>query len=490
MRDLLKKLSGSGVDHPLTGIVVYTFFNFLRPAIGIILLPIYLAVFSPEEFGVYSIHLIIMAIVSVFVTLRLNSAMVTFYYDFNDDPEKLRAYMAGIFKVSLFIGLAVVGVFMVIGPFAFDLIFKSGDILFYDDGFIAISASMFAQVNAGYLTYLKNHKALKGFAVLTLINVLMTATLQYLFIVVLQWGVTGALLGLMIPQVLVFIVILVLEPQIVIRNIPWAWIRKSLSFGIPLIPYLLIHWFMTKGDRLFLERYLDLEVVGQYGLLVTLTGVIILFVEAIITGVRPFLFDAFKNTSKNQNEIGLLIKLIIIVPLFIIPFVVLVGNNLRFLTDNPTFLSVSPYFTLGCFIAYLMVYIKLFNQPLLYAKKSGAITGLSVVTIIVLIPAFILLIPSFRIWGVLCANMLALTITAVLFYFTAQRHKPLEYPLKQMIFWPVAVFTILFGLEYYTSFTGLSRMYFGIIQFVILAGLFIYPMYTTLKSYKALFMND
>ena len=164
-------------------------------------------------------------------------------------------------------------------------------------------------------------------------------------------------------------------------------IKRSLKFSLALIPYLLIYWVLTKGGKFFLERYTDLSTVAVYALLVTVGSVIILLVEAVINGVRPFLFEIFARERETDSnaKIDLLTRMIINLPLFAIPVIVLLGNNIWILTSKIAYQEIAIYSSAIALTTYMLVYTKMFYQQLLFVKKSETVTLLSFFVVVFLV---------------------------------------------------------------------------------------------------------
>jgi len=85
----LKKFNSAAEQQPILGMLVYSIIGFIRPAIYIFLLPLYLNVFTEVEYAIYDLMMITSSLLMVVATFRLNAAMLTQYYDYyNDDSIK------------------------------------------------------------------------------------------------------------------------------------------------------------------------------------------------------------------------------------------------------------------------------------------------------------------------------------------------------------------------------------------------------------------
>lgn len=472
--------------------LVYSFVGFLRPAIYIFLLPIYLEFLTDTEYGLYDLMVITGALLSVVVTLKLNTAMLTQYYDYYYDEDKKRQYLSSLFSVSLFIALIFAVVLFFAGETIFRAVFSSAEVQFFPYGFTVLLYAILSEVNVCYYTFLKNEKSLGKYLFIVLTQIILAIVLQFVFIIVLERGVQGALLGMFIANVVTTVCILFMENDIITLKPNMGMIRTSLKFSMALIPYLLIYWVLTKGGKIVLERYADLSVVAVFALLITISSVVIMVVEAVINGIRPFLFELFakKEEAGDTDRIDLFTKMIINIPLLAIPFIVLIGNNMGLVTSKLSYLEVGKYISLASLVAFILVYGKLFYQQLIFVKRSEVVTRLSFVVMLLLIVCFYTLVPTYKIWGVLISTALANLLMAILFYFSAQKRLPVHYNSRAIFYIPLFFFICLFTIEWLVVYKlNLSRSVFSVVQFVVLISLVLANNFSSIKDYKTIFIN-
>lgn len=429
---------------------------------------------------------------SVVVTLKLNSAMLTQYYDYYDDDTKKKRYLSSLFSVSLFLAIIFAALLYFTGEAIFELVFHSEEVLFFPYGFTILLYAILSEVNVCYYIFLKNEKALSKYVFIVITQILLAIIFQFIFIIPLGQGVQGALLGMLIANIITTICILLMEKGILTLKPDMAMIKTSLKFSSALIPYLLIYWVLTKGGKVVLERHADLSIVAIFALLVTISSVVIMAVEAVINGVRPFLFELFAKSEESDNgRIDLFTKMIINIPLLAVPFIILIGNNLGMITSKASYLQVGSYMSLACLVAFLLVYGKLFYQQLIFVKRSEVVTKLSFLVMLLLILCFYLLVPAYKIWGVLISTALANCLMAVLFYFSAQKRLPVSYNYKAIFLVPLLFFLCLFSTEWIMVYKlELSRSLFSLVQLLILVTLLVVTNFKSIGDYKTIFLSD
>ena len=438
-------------------------------------------------------------IMTIVVTLRLNAAMLIHYYDYHGNPEQQRKYLQSLFSFSLFMAIGAGLIFAVVGEPIFRFVFKSDAVTFYPYGFIILLYSLLSEVNICYYTYLKNQKNLKDYIFIVVSQMLMAVLFQFLFIIVLRAGVEGALMGMLLSNVVTILMIFLKERDILTFRPDMKMIKKSLRFSIALIPYLLIYWVLTKGGKIMLERQADLTLVGAFALMLTLTNIILFTSVAVVNGIRPFLFELFSDKRESNGvevdyygeKVDLLTKVVISIPLFMIPFIICISCNISLITSKASYHQIGDYINLACLAIFLLVYCRLFYQQMIFAKRSGIVTRLSFIVLIVLIIGFTLWAEDYKVWGVLAAMTIANLLMAILFYFQAQKHQPVNYNKWSVFFVPILFFIMLFGMEWVIiEKMEMSRALFGIVQLLILVPMIVVANYNTVGEYRALFIEE
>ena len=491
-KKFLQSFNRKAEQQPFLGLVVYAVLNFLRPAIYIILTPFYLYYLSETEYGLQDILVIIGAFFMILSTLRLSSAMLTVYYDYLDDRAKLKLYLSNIFSFSILIAGVVGTVFLFFGEWLFQSLFHSDLVQFYPYGLIVLVSALLFEINMVYFVYLRNEKDLLGYVVVVGAQILLTIIFQFSLVIFLDLSVLGLVIGNLLGNALVLMIILYREPNLITWKFDKKMISKSLRFSVALIPYLLIYWVLTRGGKFVLEKYADLSIVAVFALLLTLANIIIILVEAVVNAIRPFLFEIFadRTQSLQEGKVSLLTKMIVNVPLLIIPLIILVGSNIWLITSKTVYHVIEDYITVIALATFMLVYGKLFYQQLVFAQRSGVITALSFVVMVVLVGCFYTLVPTLQIWGVIYATLAANVLMAVLFYFAAQHYQPIKYSFRNIILIPLVFFLFLFGIEFIcVEYLHLPRSTFGMVQFVIMTMIIVSLNYSSIGEYKKVFLT-
>jgi O-antigen/teichoic acid export membrane protein len=252
---------------------------------GIILLPIYLKLMTPEEFGLYGYLAAIVATFSLVFNLGMYAAQTKLYHDY--DEPKLRAVMLGTLNITL---LGFIGVLFAI-ILVFDIDYMAARFLVktpIDYGryrfpvLIGVLGAVYSTMLINFFLTSENLKKVQQFNIvrIILINVVV---LSLLYFGRDMDGVIARLAGNNITELLIICFFSIFY----FRKMTFSFDKKiamhALGIGFPILISAILGIFINLSDRYFLEKLGTLKDLSVYNLALSVAGVI------------PFLFASFQN---------------------------------------------------------------------------------------------------------------------------------------------------------------------------------------------------
>ncbi len=451
----------------LSSIFWFSLLGFLKPAIGIFLLPLYLVKLTPNDYGIIALVSSAVMVIAIVVNLRLDTSVRTYYFDYNDDEKLLWKYLSQVFTIVLGLGLVVFLVFQVLGEALFTIVFESGEVLFKPYGQIALATALLSACNSIYFIYLKNKVMLRLFFIYAISSVLLTIGFQAYFILELDMTIMGYLWGNFIPAALTFVFIVVRNRSLITISFDLKQIKPSLLFGISLIPFSFLYVFEGQLDKWMIERFLSLENVGIYSILVALVGLSKLFLGALDNGLRPFLYQSLKDDNdETKTTIKSFHSIYLYVGLVCLSGVIMVGSNLDFLTDNPKYLEIREYLVLASIASIPLFLLRFLNLIIAFHKKSAALTRAALIKTAFMVVLMLILIPSWGINGAIVAIGLSHLINFMLFYRVVLQVNSPNVDYRPFLLRLGIFCLVLLSLE--PLMTSGGRGLFGLLQFLIL----------------------
>ena len=275
----------------LRGSTIYAAGTMLARFGGFLLLPFYLQVLEPEEYGIVALVISIVAFLTILYRVGLDGALMRLHFDLDEAqrPGLYRSLMAVTLAISA-VGslLLAVGV----GPF-FEAIFHAPFVPF---GVLALAITFVnsadyvpsvlyraTQQPARFLTF-----NLSSFAISSAISISLVAA---------GAGAEGLLVGQLVGGAIMLAVVLV----IVLRLPGPLWmpssLRPALRFGLPIVPHQISTWTTRLSDRWLLGFLLvlptaqeRLAMIGVYQLGYQLGSVVTMLATSFNAAWTPFLY--------------------------------------------------------------------------------------------------------------------------------------------------------------------------------------------------------
>lgn len=420
--------------------VIFTILTFLKPAINIFLLPIYLRLLSPEEYGIYTIVITISTLVAAIGGLKINSAIVPFYYDCKTEAEKNKLLDSVVSFILIFNFLLFVALF-IFGPQLFSYIFKNEEVKFFPYIIIAIATGMFLPIIQTYTAFVKNEKKIIKYAIIQLAFIISGVILQIVLIT--NYKLTGALWAKLLANILTTFLVLFYLRKIITFRVDKVIVKKCLKFSLPLIPFFFVFWIGRYADRYILERHISLADIAIFGLLMTFTGLISMASEALANSIQPYLFEAYNKIKENINRINQLFIFYSLGLIVFCSFLISIVSNIHIIKPNEKYLEIIPYFYLAIVPTLLNGIQYLFFNIFTYSKKSKRLALISFVTVSTQLIVLFILVQNHKIYGAILASFIGNIVSLIWYVIESKSYLNITYKWKLILPPPILFFSFL-----------------------------------------------
>lgn len=251
------------VKRLFTHSVIYGIAGVSSTAVGMVLVPLYAHIFTPEEFGQLQLLQLWISIASIVAGLGLTQAYIKAYHQYPSDEARaqtlgmvlsLSALSAGV-VCFLFIGLSAQ---TVTNHF---VLLKDPWIL----GFILISIVTSIVVRIVFQVLRAQGQSLM-YLKMGVIGLFAGLFFNVLFV----WVLTGGVKAVLVAQSLSAIIIIALAGSLFVSAIRFSpskdRVKELLVFGLPLVPAGIALWVLEGLDRVVIERFWGVAEVGVYSL--------------------------------------------------------------------------------------------------------------------------------------------------------------------------------------------------------------------------------
>lgn len=243
---------------------IYGLGGVANQAMAVLLVPIYANVLGVSNYGTLAIVNTTLSFATSIVTLALPQAFFRSYLMENADEHG----RASVLRTTL--GLRLVA--SLVGLMALVLLaFPLTTLLFSDMAelpiLLLIGPIVFCDtLNLVPLSFLRAERRPAAYSALSFARAVLGSLMIIVFVVVLDMGILGVILGSLISAVVVAaagVVVLVRA-----RRIGVAWdrplVRHMLAFSLPLVPAAVAGWTLNLSDRYLLQAFDGAQSVGIY----------------------------------------------------------------------------------------------------------------------------------------------------------------------------------------------------------------------------------
>lgn len=305
---------------------IYGITSGLSRFISLLLIPIYVRVFSTAEYGIIDMLQTIVYIVLIFGLLQLETSIQRYYYEVSEKERKrmISSVMLSVFVISTFLAFLISIFSSPLSQWLFKTSAYSSDII--------ITALIIPLMNISILNFivLRFDKKSFVFSIATFVQVLCTTALTILFAIVLKWGIKSVFLG----QLGGFLIVIVIQSFYVKKQLTWCFdislMRKMLKFSLPQFPARIGSESNNRINRFIILAHLSTSALGIYAVAVRFSSAMELINVAFIMSWIPYMYESVKkdNYKKKFSQIyqavvGLGFLAIVILSLFSTEIIIL-----------------------------------------------------------------------------------------------------------------------------------------------------------------------
>jgi O-antigen/teichoic acid export membrane protein len=387
--------------------------------IPIITLPIFTRILTVEDYGVYALGIVYGTFVSGIANFGMIIGYERNFFENNETKEKQGALL---FSVLLF----VVSTFILFGVMTF--LFKSelaswliGDVKWGNIILLSYCAVGISSLKMYYLTYYKNTNNAKLHATYSIDESLLNMLFSFVLIYFFDTGIIGLVLGQLTGSSIVFLILTIKFIRFFRFQTNFILIKSCLIISLPLTPRIFFGVIGNQFDKYMINLIGSLGGVGVYNLGQRVSYVVFNFMTAIQNVNSPHVYDLmFKKGEESGQEIGKYLTLPLYISAFIGLCVSLFSEEIIFILTPSSFHGAVDIISI---LSLLYVTYFFGKQPqLIYAKKTGIISYLTIfsITLNVLIN-----IPFIKYWGAegaACGTLLAGILSGLLAFYYSQKY--------------------------------------------------------------------
>lgn len=355
----------------------YTISNFLMRSIGILTTPIFGRLLTEGEFGAYSNFTTWLSILTICITLNLDSTFISARYDFEDSFDEYILSVLGLSTVSSILSIFLLNlVFPLIQPILLIDRFYLNCLLVYLVFLPAVN--MFQARERYYYKY-------KMSVFLSFLVTIGTSLLSVVLVLGMGDRLTGRIIGSLIPTVLVGIVLYVVIMNLGKRHFITSYWKYAIKICLPFIPHLLSMSLLNSMDKTMITNICGEEANGLYSMAYTCGSLVSILIVSMNSAFSPWLGQ--KLHEKKYEDINSFAKTYILLFSAMAVMMMLFAPDILYVIGGHKYLAglyVMPPVACGCIFQFLYTLYVNVEQ---FAKKT---VGMAIASISAALLNFIL----------------------------------------------------------------------------------------------------
>ena len=275
----------------LSDSAIYGLGAILIKSIAFFTLPIYTRIFSPEQFGMLEMFSTIGGILSILMTIGLDSTQSYYFMEAkNKGTYNTKTITTSIVQLRILLGICVIGIITLFAPFILDFAFNSEVPTKY---LLMVSLSVFfANLVSQSLEIFRLIYKPWQYIGLSFLQTILNVSFILYFTYFQKMGIEGYLLGGMIGMSISMIIGWVATRDYRYwTKIEIGFWKDFIKFGLPLVPSGLMIWIMSASDRWFVMNMLGAYETGLYAVAAKFSMLLALAVEIFRKAWWPIAMD-------------------------------------------------------------------------------------------------------------------------------------------------------------------------------------------------------
>ena len=409
--------------------IIYGFSNLLTKIVAVTLIPLYTNYLSVYEVGIIALLEMIELFVVTLIPIGCVNAMWR-YLPEKQGQDKNKIIISS-FTLIMISGILIVGILF----FFRNYLSRVLNIESSDNLIIFVLISCFLRALSNFIYWILQYKnQVFTYLLLSLTQFISLILLTIYFIIGNQTGVAG----IYFAKVIVFSVLFIYTIYYLIKSaltVPsFAVMNKLLSYGLPIIPLILLMPVLTVSDRYFLSVFSSVEDIGRYeiaykfGMLINM-----LLVIPVQRSWGPQMFQVGNLIEQNKQIHRDITFYYAYIGYFILLGLSLFAETILLIFANEDYLSVSwviPWISLAYFVGGFKIFLQATAS---IADRTDLFIKTGIYTIISNLMLNFILIKHFSIKGAVVSTNLSYLILVILLFYSSKRVGKITLPIKRII---------------------------------------------------------
>ena len=427
--------------------IIYSASGLLIKCFSFFLLPLYTAYLTTEDYGITSIAGSFIRTTEFIVAFSLFSAVLRFFVDLKDEPEKLKRFYGTVVTFVFISGAVFFALFTLFRGALSKYVFQGID--YYPVILICLVSLVFNCQQTVYGNILKSQQKAAKSSILGIAYFFVTLVFNILFVVVLKMGAVGSLLASLAGYVIytVYFLIDMTVKKEIIFCLDFKLLKSALKYSVPIMPHNLSTQIASLISKILIGDSVSLAGVGIYSVAVQFGNIADTIQTYVDQAYGPWLYEKLNEKGEGYKAfIRSISKMMIaVIGFFFIGISLFSQDYIVLFVDKsyaeawkfvPFIVLVFAIKTMYYFYVEVLFYYKKASKFLFTATLSGSIVNL-------ILSYFF--IKSYGVYGSIAADAVAMILRVLIIVIISKRFDDIGLRVFDFIKNTVVVSVFIFG---------------------------------------------
>jgi O-antigen/teichoic acid export membrane protein len=373
----------------------YLMASFIPMIINLFLSPLYALNLSAEDFAIVGYFASFQSLFGPLMLFEMHQNYMREYY-FRSERERtnLRSTMFKTFLVFPFIVMAI----SLIGLFIFLNASGAGhEMPFFPYAILTFLPWALAGVYRLELIDCKVQRRARSYFKISITNSAILIVSTVLCVVAFKWGATGKLIGALVPATAMFLWAFFRHKDTLKEKFDWTILKTAMLFSAPLVLAAMLEFFAGGYDKVYLQRYVQLDQLGIYTIGLSIASYLSIFSTSMGETFNPDIYESIAHKD-NRRAIKFVIIQLLMMAVIVIVFILLAKYAIYLLTAG-RYVDSTPFAQIAS-LAAVTGLVRGIVTPFIYsAKKTNVILFAKIFSSIAAILTYGVLIKNYGLYG-------------------------------------------------------------------------------------------
>jgi O-antigen/teichoic acid export membrane protein len=426
--------------------VIYGLGSSISQFIGLFLVPFYTKALTPSDYGVLAIVGLFTQFTNPILSLGLDNALFR-YFSLSKNIKEEKGYLT----TAVLIKSLSASIFIILIYFAYPLLneFLFKEKLNHSIFLVVLATIFFGSIGSISEVVIRVQRKPKVFVVIQLIVLVIGLTLSIYWVLILKWGVYGALLASMVGFIIRAISLSIyLRKYISYSNYSFVKAKTLLAYALPYVPHKLQGQTMQIFSLFIINQQMGIAIAGVYSVVNKFVKPIWLIVSSVQKAWVPYKFQLHKKTDDNRpvfksisGNYWFSLVLVWSISSLVFPFI------FKIIIDERYHLGFN-YFPFLAFIPLVQAFYFTVNTGIELRKSQKILPVATFFGMLTVVSVSLLTVTTIAPYGPIIAQSLSFFVIAMITFKYAREVIKIDYPFL-LVFLHLSISIVIIYFNYH-----------------------------------------